>query len=635
MRSVGEAELRTRVGVAGLRARVGQARSRLAERNRVWQGAVAYRWAVMLAPWAVCAAAALVFANQASAFILLIGGTAIIYAMSAIGLTWVMGRAGLVSIGNAAIMAVGAYTTAILAPKSGWGVFPIPLVMAGVFGVLVGLLIGLPALRLRGVYLAFGTLALQFFVAFAGEQYQKHTGEVSGVPVPQLSIAGYDFTYGKSFVLLLFGFLFLTVLLVRNMFRQGPGRMWDSIRESELAASAAGVNIARWKFAAFIGSSALISMSGSLLAYYTRIVSFDTFSLDFAITFIVMIIIGGMGSIAGAIVGAALVTALPHLLTTLTNSLPDGGFGDWLSSNIYYVNNGLYGILVLFFLLYQPDGVVPGVRRLGKRVLNWVAPLERASPQAIGSVVKRPAVDLSEAQAGPELLRVDELEVTYRTGAKAVDGVSLRVDEGSIVVVLGRNGAGKTSTMRAISGFLPAEQVRLSGRVTIDGQDVLGLPPVKASARAVLVPERDKVFPSLTVREHLQIAQTGDAERVEDQPFFARLRERYDLPAGLLSGGERQLLALAVAWQLKPRVLMVDEFSLGLAPVMIRGVAEVIRTLRDEHRMTFLIVEQNAAAALDLADSIYVIESGRVVAHGTPQALADHDLLARIPTSVA
>ena len=592
-----------------------------------------YRWLCALAPWAIGIIVVILYVGKADTFLLLVTGTAVIYAISAIGLTWLMGRAGLVSIGNAAIMGVGAYTTAILASKSGWGAFPIPLVVSGISGAVIGLLVGLPALRLRGIYLALATLALQFFVAFAGDQYQHHTGDVSGIPVRSLSIAGHQFSYGRGLVLLLFGFLGLTVLLLRNVLRHGPGRMWLSIRESELAASAVGVNVTRWKLSAFVGSSALIAIAGSLFAYYTQIVSADAFSLDFAIGFIVMIIIGGMGSIWGAVVGAAIITSLPHFLTSLTNHLPAAGLGNWIHRNIFYLNNGLYGIAVLFFLLYQPDGIVPGARRLGRAIVRWIAPLPEAEaqPAELHAAVPQPAPARNGATR-PTVLSVDNLGVTYRTGARAVDGVSLSVEEHSIVALLGRNGAGKTSTLRAISGFMGAEQVKLAGRVTVDGRDVLGLAPVKASEFAVLVPERDKVFPSLTVREHLGISRTKGGDSVEDEEFFARLKSRANQPAGLLSGGERQLLALAVAWQLRPRLLLVDEFSLGLAPVMIDQVAEVIRRLRDDHGMTFLIVEQNASAALALADWVYVIDGGKIVASGSPSTIAQHNLL--MPTSI-
>jgi ABC-type branched-subunit amino acid transport system ATPase component len=172
-----------------------------------------------------------------------------------------------------------------------------------------------------------------------------------------------------------------------------------------------------------------------------------------------------------------------------------------------------------------------------------------------------------------------------------------------------------------------AEKVRLDGHVDVFGRDVLGYSPGKTAAMGVvLVPERDKVFPTLTVLEHLKLASAAHFDEVIDRPYFARLKHRLDQPAGLLSGGERQLLALAAASLLKPRLLMVDEFTLGLAPVMIQEVARVIRGLRDDG-MTILLVEQSAAAALELADWVYLMEGGQVVAEGTPIDMADRIML--------
>ena len=630
MNSTSYNEILETVQPRSLRAALGQFRQQLGERHRKLLTRGPYHALSMIFPWVVAAVAVVMFVNSATNYILLISAIALIYALSAVGLSWLMGRAGLVSIGNAAIMAIGGYTTAILAGHKGWSVFPIPFLVSGVIGAFFGLLIGLPALRIRGVYLALATLALQFVVSFAGNQYQTHTNNFGGLAVRPLTIAGHKFFDGKSFIFLLFGCLGLTVLLLRNMYRQGPGRMWGAIRESELAATAIGVNVRRWKLNAFIGSSALIAISGSFFAYFVMYVSADTYTLDFAVSFIVMIIIGGVDSIAGAIVGATIVTSLPYLLTNIIHGLPQSGISHWLGVNVYYINSGLYGLLVLLFLIYQPEGVVPGLRRLGSWTLRTIAPL----PQAVGEPVKAQVqvttsrvLETARASGVAPVLVVENLQVTYQTGARAVDGVSLRVDRGSIVVVLGRNGAGKTTTLRAISGFLTAEQVRLKGRITIDGVDVLGLPPVKASQHAVLVPERNKIFPSLTVAEHLRICRTRSGPKVEDEAFFATLLGRMNLSAGLLSGGERQLLALAIAWQLKPKLLMVDEFSLGLAPVMIRRITEVIRQLREKEGMTFLIVEQNAVAALELADYVYVMEGGRVVAEGTPDSIDRTEVL--------
>jgi len=577
-----------------------------------------------LAGWVAAALALLLWANNSSQYILLITGTVLIYAMSAIGLNVLMGQAGLVSIGNAALMAVGAYTTAILGPKSFWGAFPMPVIVSAVVGGVVGLLIALPALRLRGIYLALATLALQFFVVFAGDRYQQHTGAVSGVIVQPLTFAGHDFSSGRNFVLLLGVFLGLIVLVVRGISRHAPGRMWNALRESELAATAIGVNAARWKLAAFVVSSAIISVSGSFFAYSTSVVSSDSFTLEFAVTFIVILILGGMGTITGAIVGSIVVVSLPYILTNLTANLPEGGLGTWITNNIPYINNGLYGILVLVVLLYLPEGVAPALARSAR----WG--VKRVTTRGTRSRRASRAVTVTEPTAADEsaMLSVRDLAVTYQTGAKAVHGLNLRVQPNSIVALLGRNGAGKTSTLRAISGFLLAEQVKIGGSIDYGGHNVIGSAPVKTAEQGVvLVPERDKVFPSLTVAEHLKLVSSEDYQHVLDRPYFHRLKDRLDQPAGLLSGGERQLLALATASLLKPKLLMVDEFTLGLAPVMIHEVARVIRGLRDEG-MTILLVEQNAAAALELADWLYLMEGGQIVAQGTADDMADRIMIA-------
>jgi branched-chain amino acid transport system permease protein len=584
------------------------------------RGSPAYRRLQPFIPWVLGAVGLVLFASATSPYVQLIAGTVLIYAISAIGLNLVMGQAGLVSIGNAALMAVGAYTTAILAKSEMLGVFPIPIVASAVVGGLVGLLIALPALRLKGIYLALATLALQFFVVFAGDRYQQESGLLSGAPVAPLSIAGHTFVPGRDFLFLLGGFLGLTILVVRAMSRHAPGRMWTAIRESELAATAVGVNAARWKLSAFVVSSAIIAVSGSLFAYYNQIVSAESFTLEFAVVFIIILILGGMGTMSGAVVGSIVVVSLPYLLTQLTSNLPSGAVGNWLSSNIFYVNNGLYGLLVLVVLLYMPAGLVPSVMGRVKRL--WA---RRPSAAAATELADRPSAAVRPAPSTTgqaALLEVTDLDVMYETGARAVSGLHLRVEPNTIVAVLGRNGAGKTSTLRAVSGFLPTEQVRLKGGIRFDGRDIGGISPGRtAGLGLVLVPERDKIFPSLTVHEHLKLAVASGYESVIDKPYFRRLKDRLEQPAGLLSGGERQLLALATASVLKPKLLMVDEFTLGLAPVMIQEVARVIRGLKEDG-MTILLVEQNAAAALDLADRVYLMEGGEVVAEGASAEMA-------------
>ncbi len=231
------------------------------------------------------------------------------------------------------------------------------------------------------------------------------------------------------------------------------------------------------------------------------------------------------------------------------------------------------------------------------------------------------------------LLIVEQLEVVYQRVITAVQGVSLRVEKGQIVALLGTNGAGKTTTLRAISGFIGMDDARVTaGSVVYKGLPIENLPPHAITSRGiVLVPERQKVFENLTVAENLEAnvarAVTGfDRKRLaatvyEYFPALTRLRTR---EAGYLSGGERQMLGIGAALMCAPEMLLVDELSLGLSPIMVSELMQRLQTIRRELGTTILLVEQNAQVALDIADYGYVIENGRIVLDGTPERLSSH-----------
>jgi branched-chain amino acid transport system ATP-binding protein len=228
------------------------------------------------------------------------------------------------------------------------------------------------------------------------------------------------------------------------------------------------------------------------------------------------------------------------------------------------------------------------------------------------------------------LLAIDDLQVAYHRVAVALHGVSLRVMPQTIVALLGNNGAGKTTTLRAISGFIGLDDARvIAGSIRFTGQAIENQPPHANTARGiVLVPERDKVFPNLTVAENLTVASSPRADAAERRrlealvfqffPALAALRTRL---AGLLSGGERQMLALGSAIVCKPELLLVDELSLGLAPVVVEDLARRLSSIRQELGITVLLVEQNAGVALTIADYGYVLENGRVVLEGAAAEL--------------
>ena len=218
------------------------------------------------------------------------------------------------------------------------------------------------------------------------------------------------------------------------------------------------------------------------------------------------------------------------------------------------------------------------------------------------------------------LLRLDSVEAGYRD-LVAVREVSLEVRAGEVVVLIGGNGAGKTTTLRAISGLLPLRR----GRIEFEGERIDGRASAQVVARGIAhVPEGRQLFPSMSVRENLELGARDRAARAATLEsvfaLFPRLRERERQVAGTLSGGEQQMCAIGRGLMTRPRLLLLDEPSLGLAPVMVRLIFETLKAI-NETGTTILLVEQNVARALALSHRAYVIENGRIVLDGPREAL--------------
>lgn len=229
------------------------------------------------------------------------------------------------------------------------------------------------------------------------------------------------------------------------------------------------------------------------------------------------------------------------------------------------------------------------------------------------------------------VLSVRKLEVIYHHVSTAIQGVSFDITHGQIFALIGANGAGKTTTLRAISGFLGADNAHVAdGEILFLGQRVNALPPHQIARMGIaLVPERYKVFETLTTQENLAVAvakgqeQKDTVERVYE--YFPRLgAHRQDL-AAYLSGGERQMLTIGQALLCKPKLLLLDEVSMGLAPVVVLSLLETLVKMKQDLDLTILLVEQNAAAALEIADYGAVMENGRIVFDGTASKLMSHE----------
>ncbi|MFO1115996.1 MAG: ABC transporter ATP-binding protein [Beijerinckiaceae bacterium] len=228
------------------------------------------------------------------------------------------------------------------------------------------------------------------------------------------------------------------------------------------------------------------------------------------------------------------------------------------------------------------------------------------------------------------LLTLNNIEVVYDSVFLAVKGVSIDVPESGLVALLGANGAGKSTVLKSISGLLRAERGEVSrGQITFRDEDLLALdPPERVRRGLVHVLEGRRVFEHLTPAENLLAATTMHrdrakvARRIEEMfALFPRLAERSNAKAGYLSGGEQQMLAIARALMTEPKLIMLDEPSLGLAPFLVDEIFDIVRKINVEAGVAVLLVEQNAVAALDLVQSAYLIEQGRIVMSGSAEAL--------------
>ena len=224
------------------------------------------------------------------------------------------------------------------------------------------------------------------------------------------------------------------------------------------------------------------------------------------------------------------------------------------------------------------------------------------------------------------MLKINNLKVNYG-GIEAVKGISMDVPDHSIVTLIGANGAGKSSTLRTIAGLVKAS----AGTLEFDGEDITAMVPQKRVQKGItLCPEGRHVFPDMTVLENIKIGAylrkddlTADIQKV--YKLFPRLEERHWQLAGTLSGGEQQMLAVARGLMSQPKIMMLDEPSLGLAPIVVQEIFDIIQKINKESGMTILLIEQNANMALKVADRAYVMETGRITMSGTGHELLEND----------
>ena len=527
-------------------------------------------------------------------------------AMAVIFLSYVVvtGIGGMVSLAQATFVLFASLLMGRLLDQ-GVGFFP-ALIIGIAAAAALGALFALPALKLGGLALALSTLALALIGETVLFAWPALSNRSYGWTIPRQKIGPLDFGDDRTLGVGLVVVVLLVVLLISNLRRSPSGRAMLAVRSSEAAAASVGLSTPLAKLRVFAVSAAIAGAGGVLLAIVNRSVTNASVPAQLSLTWLAIVVLMGIRRPAGALLAAFVFVLSPEVIHTFTDS-----------ARIEQIFFGLGAIQ----LASSPDGVLSALKATRRRrardveVPEELDDTEQRSEAPVAAPAGAPAdreLSSGAAPAAAAALRVHGLRASYGQ-VEVLHGVDLRANAGEITVLLGANGAGKSTLCSTLAGTHDAT----AGSIELAGEDVTEVPAHERTGRGLaFAPESRGIFPGLTVAENLELSLTAteDVDRVYER--FPRLAERRTLEAGSLSGGEQQMLALAPVTIHPPAVLIADEPSLGLAPLVVEQIMQLFRELRDAGT-AIVLVEEKATHVLSFADSVVLLSRGRASWSGT------------------
>ncbi|MGE0421327.1 MAG: ATP-binding cassette domain-containing protein [Reyranellaceae bacterium] len=567
------------------------------------------------APWMALAIAGIGLPLLNDSYVGVIAQRACIYWILCAGLNLVVGYAGQIAIGWVALLTVGAYGTAVLTAgnvMAPWHPY-LALAASGVLGAVFGVVVGLPALRLRTFYFAMTTLGFSTIITQVALAWTDVTGGGVGTPGPTFPWP-FEPEWGFYYFCLLLAAL--ATWMSANIASSRYGRALVAIRDADVAAEASGIAKPRLLMTVFMFAGALAGVAGGLFSSLQSYITPDAFTFDLSVLFFIAILIGGRGSILGPLLGTIILTVLPEFAAPLVA---------W--------STFLYAALLLVIVLAIPGGIADLLDYKNRRPLQQHREIV-ARPDLLPQVLDR-----GDTRPGAIELRGIEL---HFGGVRAIDGLDLEIRSGEVHGLIGPNGSGKTTTLNVISGYYAPR----SGTATLNGAPLpFGVPHARAGYRIARTFQTPRVIGGASVLQNVMIGGTIDGHAGFGEAMLSlprhhrdekRLREAAMLAlqtvgleslaavrADRLQHSELRFMEIARALMLRPTFLMLDEPAAGLSAEEIRRLGALIKAMSREG-VGVLLVEHHADMIFDVSDRVTVLNLGKTLAAGTPDEIRSH-----------
>ncbi|MDI9520298.1 MAG: branched-chain amino acid ABC transporter ATP-binding protein/permease [Bacillota bacterium] len=540
------------------------------------------------------------------------------------------GLLGQLALGHAGFMAIGGYTSAILTKivladlGFSFGLsLPISLIAGGLVAALFGMLIGIPALRLEGDYLAIITLGFGEIIRVVIENMEITGGAAGLTRITRMSRAFSEDRLTSSIVQFAIVF-WITVLIIASIFTLGRsrhGRAIISIRENAIAAEATGIPTTRYKLLAFTIAAFFAGIAGGLFAHQTSILDAKAFGFNKSIEYLVMVVLGGMGSITGSIIASFVLVSLPEMLRGLAE-----------------YRLVIYSLLLIIMMLFRPSGLL-GTAEFSL-LTTWEA-LERFfarifKREAVTRMPFQPRYDVWE---GKPVLETHNLGISFG-GLKAAQNINIRLMNNEIVGLIGPNGAGKTTVFNLLTGvYIPTE-----GDVVLLGKPIQGKITHEIAQNGISRTFQNiRLFRSMSALDNIKVAfhsrmkyspMSGILRNAqclsEERGIDIRARELLrvfqmendaDTIAGSLPYGKQRKLEICRALASNPKVLLLDEPAAGMNPSETAELMNTIKLIRDQFSVAILLIEHDMKLVMGICERIYVLNYGQIIAHGKPEEI--------------